>query len=127
MVVVGARIAGLSLVHALTNNAQDEHANNPGARTLLHVTIFSFYLSLEDADSDGIQINGSVGMLHRINLALLRQVTEVSTPLSKIQSRTTLWFLFCFVWWRQKNVIFVVVFLNAAGTGPVGLHLVGGR
>jgi len=83
--IIGSGIAGLSLAHALTNNINAK--GNP-----IEVSIYESRSSLNYKGGSGIQLNGGMSILHKINPQVHKAVAEASLPLKKVRSRAKPWF-----------------------------------
>ena len=82
--IVGGGIAGLTLAHALLPN---DNNNND-----VKVEVFDARKDLDFEAGAGVQINGGMSVLHRINPRLQQAVVRASLPLTEIESRTRPWF-----------------------------------
>jgi len=81
--IVGAGIAGLSLAHALTNSL--DHQND------FEVTIFDSRKSLDYTAGSGVQLNGGLAILGKINPDTQRSVMEAAIPIRNIRSNNKSW------------------------------------
>mmetsp|Transcript_20025 Transcript_20025/g.28361 ORF Transcript_20025/g.28361 Transcript_20025/m.28361 type:complete len:521 (-) Transcript_20025:70-1632(-) len=88
--VIGAGITGLSLAHALENSP--DLAALGGNGEPIEVTLFEARSVLDYNQGSGVQINGGMSVLKRINPDLQRKVADAGLPLTKISSRTKTWF-----------------------------------
>lgn len=82
--IVGAGIAGLSLAHALENVQNNNNED-------FEISLFDSRPSLIFQDGAGVQLNGGMSVLHKINPKLQTAVAEAALPLKKIRSRTKPW------------------------------------
>eukprot|EP00815_Leptocylindrus_aporus_P002186 CAMPEP_0116058928 /NCGR_PEP_ID=MMETSP0322-20121206/5498_1 /TAXON_ID=163516 /ORGANISM="Leptocylindrus danicus var. apora, Strain B651" /LENGTH=498 /DNA_ID=CAMNT_0003543223 /DNA_START=146 /DNA_END=1643 /DNA_ORIENTATION=+ len=80
--IIGSGIAGLTLKHALEQEGGMEDAMN--------VSIFDSRKGLNYNTGAGIQLNGGMSTLRRINPTLQRKVADASLPLTQIKSRAKL-------------------------------------
>ncbi|KAG7355917.1 FAD-binding monooxygenase [Nitzschia inconspicua] len=88
--IVGAGIAGLSLAHALTNSPSlMEGISIPEGD--LEVSIFDSRKSLDYTAGAGVQLNGGMACLGKINPDLQRAVIEGAIPISYIRGRHKSW------------------------------------
>ena len=95
--VVGSGVAGLSLAQALTNSPtlrksysmddDDDKSNNNN----FEVSIFDARSKLDTTAGAGIQLNGGLNVLGRINPAVQRAVMEAGLPVTGVQSRAKPW------------------------------------
>jgi len=85
--IVGAGIAGLSLAHALENLGQSSNNDNN-----MEISVFDSRPSLNFKDGAGVQVNGGMSVLHKINPDLFASVANAALPLKSIRSRTKPWF-----------------------------------
>lgn len=81
--VIGSGVAGLGVAHALTSLSNDEDD--------LELSLFDARSGLNTEDGAGIQINGGLKALGKINMDLQRAVMEAGLPARKIESRTKAW------------------------------------
>lgn len=86
--VVGAGIAGLSLAHALKNSPQ---LRKDADTQDLHVSIFDSRESLDYSAGSGVQLNGGVAVLGKINLDLQQAVIDAAVPISTLKGRNKSW------------------------------------
>jgi 2-polyprenyl-6-methoxyphenol hydroxylase-like FAD-dependent oxidoreductase len=85
--IVGAGIAGLSLAHALTNapSLQRDAADE------LEVSIFDSREALDYTAGSGVQLNGGMACLGKINPDVQRAVIEAAIPISYLRGRHKSW------------------------------------
>ena len=88
--IIGTGIAGLSLAHALENVNQNDA--DP-----FEIHLFDSRKSMSVKDGAGIQMNGGMSVLHKINPSLQKKVADSALPLTKIRSRATPWSPLSFV------------------------------
>ena len=79
--IVGAGIAGLSLAHALENSKED-----------LEVSIFDSRKALDYTVGSGVQLNGGLSILGKINKSVQKSVMEAGVPISDIRGKNKSWF-----------------------------------
>ena len=85
--IIGTGIAGLSLAHALENSVASERASSP-----IHVSLFDSRPSLSFEAGAGIQLNGGMSVLHKINPNVHSAVVSAALPLTHVRSRAKPWF-----------------------------------
>ena len=81
--VIGSGIAGLSVAHALDSLSNDEDS--------LKVSVFDARTKLNPKDGSGIQLNGGLTALGKIDKDLQTKVMEAGLPAKKIESRAKAW------------------------------------
>jgi salicylate hydroxylase len=81
--VIGSGIAGLGVAHALTSLSNDEDN--------LNVSLFDARPKLNSQDGAGIQINGGLTALGKIDKDLQMKVMEAGLPAKKVESRSKAW------------------------------------
>lgn len=87
--VIGAGISGLSLAHALTNS--DRSINRRAENENLEVSVFDSRESLDYSAGSGVQLNGGLAVLRKINPTVHRAVIDAASPLRTIKSSTKSW------------------------------------
>jgi len=86
--IVGGGIAGLSLAHALKNSpslCSKEDADK------LEVTIFDSRAYLDYQVGSGVQLNGGMAVLGKINPDVQKAAIEAAVPIGTLQARTKSW------------------------------------
>jgi salicylate hydroxylase len=83
--VIGSGIAGLSLAHALVNNI--EHVGSE-----IQVEIFDARPLLDTTAGAGVQLNGGLAILGKINPSVQEAVVKAGIPQTGIQSQCLPWF-----------------------------------
>jgi salicylate hydroxylase len=86
--IVGAGISGLSVAHALVNSPRQTAASN----LIETVDIFDARPSLDTTAGAGIQLNGGLAVLGRINPTLQTAVYQAGLPQGRVQSKSAAWF-----------------------------------
>lgn len=87
--IIGSGISGLSVAQALTNNVN----HHKSASSLFEVVdIFDSRASLDTTAGAGIQLNGGLSVLGKINPALQEAVYAAGLPQVRVQSRSKPWF-----------------------------------
>jgi len=81
--VIGSGIAGLGVAHALTSLSNDEDN--------LEVSLFDARPKLNSQDGAGIQLNGGLTALGKINKDLQMKIMEAGLPAKKVESRAKAW------------------------------------
>ena len=81
--VIGSGIAGLGVAHALTSLSNDEDN--------MEVSLFDARSGLNSQDGAGIQLNGGLTALGKINKELQLKVMEAGLPAKKVESRAKAW------------------------------------
>jgi len=81
--VVGAGISGLTLKHALENSERSRAASDDPIK----VSIYESRESLNYKAGAGIQMNGGMGILYKINPDLQKKIVMSALPLLKVRSR----------------------------------------
>ena len=80
--IVGAGIAGLSFAHALKADDDDS----------LEISIFDSRKSLDYTQGSGVQLNGGICCLGKINPKLRKAVIDDAIPISYLRGRNKSWF-----------------------------------
>lgn len=83
--VIGAGIAGLSLAHALANSRNDPAGD-------IEVSIFDSRKSLDFTAGSGVQLNGGMAVLGKINPDIQKAAIDAAVPIGSIQSKNKSWF-----------------------------------
>lgn len=87
--IIGTGIAGLSVAHALTNSPSlEEEYGTVG----YEVSMFEASKKLNTKSGAGVQLNGGLFALGKINKMVQRAVLDTGLPVSQIQSRCKPWF-----------------------------------
>jgi 2-polyprenyl-6-methoxyphenol hydroxylase-like FAD-dependent oxidoreductase len=86
--VVGAGIAGLSLAHALTNSQSLKSEDGVD----IEVSIYDSRRSLDFTTGSGVQLNGGIACLGKINPELQAAVIDAAVPISYLRGRNKSWF-----------------------------------
>jgi salicylate hydroxylase len=86
--IVGAGISGLSVAHALVNRPDQTTASN----LIETVDIFDARPFLDTTAGAGIQLNGGLAVLGRINPTLQTAVYQAGLPQGRVQSKSAAWF-----------------------------------
>lgn len=81
--VIGSGIAGLGVAHALTSLSNDQDD--------MEVALFDARSGLNSQDGAGIQLNGGLTALGKINSDLQTKVMEAGLPAKKVESRAKAW------------------------------------
>eukprot|EP00537_Pseudo-nitzschia_pungens_P004395 CAMPEP_0172361970 /NCGR_PEP_ID=MMETSP1060-20121228/5711_1 /TAXON_ID=37318 /ORGANISM="Pseudo-nitzschia pungens, Strain cf. cingulata" /LENGTH=517 /DNA_ID=CAMNT_0013084383 /DNA_START=31 /DNA_END=1584 /DNA_ORIENTATION=+ len=81
--VIGSGIAGLGVAHALTSLSDDDDD--------VEVTLFDSRSGLNSLDGAGIQLNGGLTALGKINRDLQAKVMQAGLPTKTVQSRARAW------------------------------------
>jgi len=81
--VIGSGIAGLGVAHALTSLSNDEDN--------LEVSLFDARTKLNSQDGAGIQLNGGLTALGKIDKDLQMKVMEAGLPAKSVESRSKAW------------------------------------
>lgn len=84
--IIGAGICGLSLAHALTNDAGRTSEEN------IEVCVYDARPFLDLQAGAGVQLTGGLAALKKINPSLYRAVYDAGLPLTRIKSRAKPWF-----------------------------------
>jgi 2-polyprenyl-6-methoxyphenol hydroxylase-like FAD-dependent oxidoreductase len=84
--IIGSGISGLSVAHALVNNP-----DRPNGQ-FSTVDIFDARPSLDTTAGAGIQLNGGLAVLGRINPKLQKAVWDAGLPTVRVQSNSKSWF-----------------------------------
>ena len=85
--IVGGGIAGLSLAHALTNSIQ----NDAEAKSI-EVSIFDSRPEFDVLSGAGVQINGGMSVLGKINPSVQEAVMKAALPIKRLLARNKSWF-----------------------------------
>jgi salicylate hydroxylase len=83
--IIGSGIAGLTAAHALTS-LSDQSMQPP-----IEVCVFDARPGLDRQTGAGIQLNGALAVLGKINPNLQRAVIEAGQPIKMVRSRAKLW------------------------------------
>jgi hypothetical protein len=86
--IIGAGIAGLSLAHSLTNSP----TLATGFQGSMGVSIYDSRDSLNYKLGAGMQLNGGLAVLGKINPAVQQAVRDTGIGVSKIRGRHKAWF-----------------------------------
>lgn len=86
--IVGAGVSGLSLAHALKNSPR--LAPN-GENHDIEVTIFDSRKKLDYQAGSGIQLNGGMAVLGKINPQVQRAAIEAAVPIGTLRGRNKSW------------------------------------
>ncbi len=86
--IIGAGIAGLTLAHALKNDASFKGKD---AADNLEVTIFESRNKLDFQAGSGVQLNGGLSVLGKINPYLQQSVIDAAVPTGKLSGRNKSW------------------------------------
>lgn len=81
--VIGSGIAGLGVAHALNSFSHDDDN--------LQVSLFDGRTALNPQDGAGIQLNGGLTALGKIDKDLQMKVMEAGLPAKKVESRAKAW------------------------------------
>ena len=81
--VIGSGIAGLGVAHALDSLSHDDDN--------LEVSIFDARTKLNPQDGAGIQLNGGLTALGKIDKDLQEKVMEAGLPAKRVESRAKAW------------------------------------
>ena len=82
--VIGSGICGLSLAHALENSFERKES--------IEAHLFDSRPSFNFQAGAGVQLNGGLATLRKINPSVHEQVTRAGLPLTTIRSRCKPWF-----------------------------------
>ena len=88
--IVGAGIAGLSLAHGLKNSRS---LTNLGGCDDLEVTIFDSREDLDYGVGSGVQLNGGLSVLGKINEDVQQAVMDAAVPIGTLSGRHKSWSL----------------------------------
>ena len=80
--VIGTGVAGLGVAHALTSLSTDDH---------LELSLFDARSGQNTQDGAGIQLNGGLTALGKINRDLQQKVMDAGLPAKKVESRAKAW------------------------------------
>lgn len=86
--IIGSGIAGLSLAHALTNSP----TLSGGSQGKVKVSLYDSRKSFDYSLGAGIQLNGGMAVLGKMNTDLQQAVIDASVPISTIRARNKSWF-----------------------------------
>jgi salicylate hydroxylase len=86
--IVGAGISGLSLAHALKNSPSSFLEN--GNRNM-EVTIFDSRPKLDFQAGSGVQLNGGMAVLGKINRNVQQAVIDAAVPIGTLSGRNKSW------------------------------------
>ena len=81
------KIAGLSTAHALLSGNSLRNDDEQ-----IEVNLYESRPTFDYKAGAGIQINGGMSILNKINPTLFREVKEAALPLTMVRSRTSPWF-----------------------------------
>ena len=105
--IIGAGISGLAVTHALINHVNHQpsspHPNQPSTPVNNQyqptssycydaIDVFDARPKLDETAGAGIQLNGGLSILGKINPELQDAVYRAGMPQTQIQSRTNPWF-----------------------------------
>mmetsp|Transcript_17389 Transcript_17389/g.20053 ORF Transcript_17389/g.20053 Transcript_17389/m.20053 type:complete len:585 (+) Transcript_17389:38-1792(+) len=80
--IIGSGIAGLTLAHALENN----NKNSPDGN--MEINIYDSRSIIDSTLGAGVQLNGGMSVLHKINPELASKAMNAAVPVTRICSRT---------------------------------------
>jgi 2-polyprenyl-6-methoxyphenol hydroxylase-like FAD-dependent oxidoreductase len=83
--IIGSGIAGLAAAHALTS------LSDPSMLSPIDVCMFDARPGLDSQAGAGIQLNGALAVLGKINTGLQRAVIEAGQPVERVRSRAKPW------------------------------------
>ena len=86
--IVGTGIAGLSLAHALANSP----SLSDGFRGNMEVSLYDSRKALDYTLGAGMQMNGGMSVLGKINPEVQKAVRDTGVSVSKIIARNKSWF-----------------------------------
>ena len=86
--IVGAGISGLSLAHALKNSPS--YCLENGSRNM-EVTIFDSRPKLDYQAGSGVQLNGGMAVLGKINRNVQQAVIDAAVPIGTLSGRNKSW------------------------------------
>jgi len=93
--VIGIGVAGLTLAHALENSpdlsSSSSQSNVDPLHTPIKVSLFESRTTLDFKAGGGLQLNGGMSVLRKINRELQTAVANAALPLTNIISRTKPW------------------------------------
>ena len=84
--IIGSGIAGLTAAHALLRNDPSRPISSP-----MEVSIFDARTGLDREAGAGIQLNGALSVMGKINPSLQRAVLDAGQPIESIRSRSKPW------------------------------------
>ena len=90
--IIGSGISGLSVTHALVNNVNRQPTKQPSPHSFEVVDLFDARTGFDHTAGAGIQLNGGLSILGKINPAVQNAVYHAGLPQTKIESRTNPWF-----------------------------------
>lgn len=85
--VIGGGIAGLSLAHALTNSI-----NNGKESENIEVSIFDSRQEFDPSAGAGVQLNGGMSVLGKINPSVQEAVINAAVPIQRLRGWNKSWF-----------------------------------
>jgi hypothetical protein len=85
--IIGSGIAGLSLAHALTNSPELAAGYNGN----MEVSMFDSRESMNYEVGAGIQLNGGMAVLGKINRGVQQAVIDASVSISNLRARNKSW------------------------------------
>jgi hypothetical protein len=87
--VIGGGIGGLSLAHALTNSVQDVGTTG---KPPVEVSVFDSRDKFDVRAGAGVQLNGGMAVLGKINPSVQEAVIKASVPIKRLKGRNKSWF-----------------------------------
>lgn len=88
--IIGAGISGLSFAHALKNSPNLSSSSNDINRDL-EVTIFDSRAILDYQAGSGLQLNGGMAVLGKINPIVQQAVIDAAVPIGTLSGRCKSW------------------------------------
>jgi salicylate hydroxylase len=88
--IIGSGISGLAVTHALINNSYRKDSQNNIYET---IDIFDSRTTFDHTAGAGIQLNGGLSILGKINPTLQTAVYNAGLKQTQIESRTNPWFI----------------------------------
>ena len=85
--VIGGGIAGLSLAHALANSVEGGKDSEA-----IEVSIFDSRPTFDPSAGAGVQLNGGMAVLGKINPRVQDAVMKAAVPIKNLQGRNKSWF-----------------------------------
>ena len=94
--IVGAGIAGLTVAHGLVNSPNLRHSYDQSPQQSqqeqnFHVSLFDARSCLDTTAGAGVQLNGGLVILGKINPIVQQAVIDAGLPQVAVQSRTKSW------------------------------------